>query len=729
MSSLNNNIATNHRMPPTSKNPSEEASNPTSTTALEQNLPLTKNFRKEIQAHKPKNENSTLDKRLTSSSPIHSEIGSLLSLNFKDIIEKRKQKPGVVVGQITMSKELPPPNSSVKNPTIDIGKNKYINERKREAPKGYFLSKEVDLQVRQKAPTETFNMNDPHNQERNPAGRKHTPQLTQQQHKFNELNEPSPPPFKVKEGKNIKKMDISTFFDEFIPFVLENRIEFANEAAAMGYLKKSCEYRPFWLLGKELPQILKLLTGQLQRQIVMDKEDLLLKFLIIEENQATRDYPYRNLSDKLAFEKMSMLLQNKNPPAFRKLLNFLKNNPQVIAYMNSIIHVETGHFPRKGATQNRALFLYGETCLGKTSLARIITEFLVTLKITWTKDKYVPAFGPNGVMNRPFGYNVLQIEELASHSGNDCKNWHQLMQLIDSGTSPIKYVDSTEWGSDSEKDPYHFPVVITSNQTPLEYAEASKMTSTQRNALLQRFIPVRMTQDTEPPNLTDENNFGISRVHLAKYIWAFVFHQGGGKNLAFSFDFGGEVFIKKKKQVESFKFQNIDVDEQLILELYSLPNSTTTTAAVANNTPKMKFPILQNHEIDVDDSISQVQQQQQHDQEKNWGDLGDSIQKRIKTQENASIISKKTTSSIAGQNSLKLALDEFIDDTRKLNKCSVTEFHHLLMKWLQKHERFSQLSDLWQGIPSFVFGRFLTQCENPRLQKLRMMNSIMYFIA
>jgi len=133
-------------------------------------------------------------------------------------------------------------------------------------------------------------MNDPSNPERNlPARKNHTQQLTQQQqHEFNGLKEPSPPPFKVKEGKNIKKMDISTFFDEFIPFVLENKIEFTNEAAAMGYLKKSCEYRPFWLLGQELPKILKLLTGQLQRQIVMDKEDMLLKFLILEENDATK---------------------------------------------------------------------------------------------------------------------------------------------------------------------------------------------------------------------------------------------------------------------------------------------------------------------------------------------------------------------------------------------------------------------------------------------------------
>jgi hypothetical protein len=98
-------------------------------------------------------------------------------------------------------------------------------------------------------------------------------------------------------------------------------------------------------------------------------------------------------------------------------------------------------------------------------LARIGTP--LSLKIEWNHERYVPAVGSNGVINRPFAYKVLHIEELAHHSGGGGKSWLQLMQFMDSGSCPIKYIDASQWGSDSEGDSYYFPVIITSNQSPL----------------------------------------------------------------------------------------------------------------------------------------------------------------------------------------------------------------------------------------------------------------------
>ncbi len=78
-----------------------------------------------------------------------------------------------------------------------------------------------------------------------------------------------------------------------------------------------------------------------------------------------------------------------------------------------------------------------------------------------------------------------------THKGGG-KNASQLMQLIDQGSCVIKGDHARGWGRN-----LHFPVILTSNQTPYEFAtgrnntKAGMMNSDQVDAFLNRIVVVQ----------------------------------------------------------------------------------------------------------------------------------------------------------------------------------------------------------------------------------------------
>jgi hypothetical protein len=189
--------------------------------------------------------------------------------------------------------------------------------------------------------------------------------------------------------------------------------------------------------------------------------------------------------------------------------------------MKTIINVEHGYFPYKEATQNRALWLYGETNSGKTILASIITAFLIVCKVRYTNEKYMNTTGEGNIPTRAFFYNIFQLEEVTK----GMKGPQDLMHLIDCGSSLVKHAESTEWDSDLNKSPHHFPTIITSNYHPSEIF-VSPLESEQAfcAAALKRVIGIEFSR-TQIPDLGQSNPFKVRQQLIARFIWAFVYHS------------------------------------------------------------------------------------------------------------------------------------------------------------------------------------------------------------
>ena len=136
---------------------------------------------------------------------------------------------------------------------------------------------------------------------------------------------------------------------------------------------------------------------------------------------------------------MAQYLFTKNNSAFKLLVKFLESNRSLVAYMKAVLKSEHGYFPIRGATQNRVLWLHGETNSGKSTMAKILTDFLVVCKLTWTSESFTNQTGERHIPNRAMCFNVLQLEEV--FPGGQKKH-HDLMNLIEGGVSTGKYADA-----------------------------------------------------------------------------------------------------------------------------------------------------------------------------------------------------------------------------------------------------------------------------------------------
>ena len=336
------------------------------------------------------------------------------------------------------------------------------------------------------------------------------------------------PPFILLQGARralaIEKMDFSIYIDHLVEFVEANKIHFTNDADAEDYFKK-CDRRRCWGFGHEWLRILKVLRGSNIPKMIRDKEGALKRFLIYHEREMAEGRPLLDLTKEEDFCKFGKFLKKKHPTDFECLRAFLMSQPKLLAYMRTIVTSETGFFPYKGASQNLALWLHGETQGGKTTLASIITSFLVVCKIQSSGEKFMNSCGESKIPNKAFYFNIFQLEELKNGKQRSGKGPEDLMDLLDSGVSLIKGLETSEWGVDNTRCSYHYPFLITSNSKPSEFF-SSKNPSEKlfHEAALRRIIGIEIFPESLP-DLSHNNRFGVSKTALAQFVWAFVYHS------------------------------------------------------------------------------------------------------------------------------------------------------------------------------------------------------------
>jgi hypothetical protein len=202
----------------------------------------------------------------------------------------------------------------------------------------------------------------------------------------------------------VEKMDLNHYIDLLTNFVKEHKIYFTTDVEAEEYFEK-CDRRSHWGLGLEWIRILGVLRGINTQKMVKDKDAALRKFLIVRDERTGEGR--LDLSQTADYCRFAQHLKNCHAEDFDLLLSFLKAHDSLIAYMRMIIRAPYGYFPDKGATQNLALWLYGKTQCGKTSLATIITSFLVVCKMRATNEKFMNTCGDNNIRNKPLSFNLI----------------------------------------------------------------------------------------------------------------------------------------------------------------------------------------------------------------------------------------------------------------------------------------------------------------------------------
>jgi len=150
---------------------------------------------------------------------------------------------------------------------------------------------------------------------------------------------------------------MNVFLDGFVPFIRQHKILFTNDVEAMNYFMK-CDHRPNWIVGQEKSRILNVLLGLNIPEAVTDYQRALREYF--KATDQTFD-----LTTQMGYQSLCQILSNQNSNAFILLIKFLDSNPRLIASMKAVIESKLGYFPQRGATQNRALWFYGQTNSGK----------------------------------------------------------------------------------------------------------------------------------------------------------------------------------------------------------------------------------------------------------------------------------------------------------------------------------------------------------------------------